>query len=95
MNNAMLAEALVAGVLAGLSGLAVGMLYFRALQRSVGLLVDGRRSGAVAALTLARIAGAVGMFVVAASFGAIPLLSAAAGFLVARQIAVRLAGGVP
>jgi hypothetical protein len=72
-----------------ISGLVLGLLYFAALKRSVGLLVGGRCRLWPLALTLGRIGAAGAVLFVAARFGAAPLLAAFIGFLAARAVALR------
>ena len=75
--------------LVAISGLVLGLLYFAALKRSVGLLVGGKGWLGPLALTLGRIGAAVAVLFVAARFGAAPLLAAFIGFLTARAVALR------
>jgi F1F0 ATPase subunit 2 len=69
---------------AALVGLAVGLVYFAALRRTVGLYTKGRSGFTVIASALGRIAGAIAFFSVTARLGALPLLSSFLGFLLAR-----------
>jgi N-ATPase, AtpR subunit len=75
------------------AGLAIGLLYFAALERTIALYVAGRGWVGPLAFTLGRIAAAGVFLSFAAKLGAISLLSAFAGFLLARAVALRAARG--
>ena len=78
-------------IVAWLVGLAVGLVHFAALQRTLELYSTGFVRLAVA-LTLGRFAGTIVFFGFAARLGALPLLALFLGFLVARTLALRAAG---
>ncbi|MGO9544619.1 MAG: ATP synthase subunit I [Rhodomicrobium sp.] len=87
--NFALAELLTAMAFAGLVS---GLLYFLALRRTAILFARGRGWLAPIALTLGRIAAAALLLALAAKLGAAPLLAAFAGFLLARAVALHVAG---
>jgi hypothetical protein len=64
----------------------LGLIYFRLVRLSAGLILSGRRRAPVVgvALVLARLAGLGGVLVLAALQGAGPLLAAALGLLIGR-----------
>ena len=78
-------------IVAWLVGLAVGLVHFAALQRTVELYCTGL-VGLAIALTLGRVAGTILVFGFAAKLGALRLLALFLGFLVARTLALRAAG---
>lgn len=78
-------------MLAASAGFAFGLLYFAALKRSVAMFADARGVLAPLGLTLARFAAAVVLLGLAAQLGAAALLAAFVGFLLARNLALRLA----
>lgn len=71
------------------AGLALGLVYFASLKRSVALFAGGKSWLAALALTLGRIGAAVALLYLAAKLGAVPLLGAFIGFLMARALALR------
>ncbi len=75
-----------------LAGFGFGFLYFAALHRTAILFASQRGWLFPVALTLLRIGAAAGFLTLAAKLGAAPLLSAFAGFLLARTLALRIAG---
>ncbi len=79
---------------AAAAGLAFGIPYFAALQRSVARYVEGGGRFRVAALTAARLAAAIGFFALAAHFGTMVLIAGFIGFLLARTFALRRARGI-
>lgn len=91
MTGSTLTSTLVLASIAALAGLAFGLVYFRALRRTVALFAGGRGWLGPVALTLARIAGAVVLLTFMARLGAMPLLAGFLGFLLARMIALRAA----
>lgn len=91
MNDDTLASGLVLAGAMALAGLIGGLLYFRALRRTVDLLAGGHGWFGPAALTLVRIAGAILVLTLMARLGATPLLAGLLGFLLARMIALRAA----
>jgi hypothetical protein len=91
MTGGSLASTLLLASAMALAGLALGLLYFRALQRTVDRLAGDRGWAGAVGLTLARLAGAVILLTLAARLGAMPLLGAFLGFLMARMIALRQA----
>ncbi len=74
-----------------LAGIAFGLIYFAAVQRTAILFAAGRGWLAPVALTIARIALAAAFLAFAARLGAAPLLAAFAGFMLARAVALRAA----
>jgi len=77
-----------------LAGFVLGLVYFAALERTVILFVSGRGWLGPLAFTLGRMAAAVIFLGLAAKFGgALSLLAAFMGFLLARSVALRAAGG--
>lgn len=93
MTSGSLASTLLLASAMALAGLAFGLLYFRALRRTVDRLAGHRGWAGAVGLTLARLAGAVILLTLAARLGAMPLLGAFLGFLMARMIALRQARG--
>jgi F1F0 ATPase subunit 2 len=91
MNDGTLVSTLVLTAAAALAGLALGLVYFRALRRTVDLLAGGRGWFGPAGLTLARIAAAIIVLTFMARLGAMALLAGFLGFLLARMIALRSA----
>lgn len=91
MNADTLASTLVLLAAMAFAGLALGLIYFRALRRTVDLFASGRGWLGPAGLTLARIAGAVIILTLMTRLGAMPLLAGFLGFLLARMIALRSA----
>jgi len=89
MNDDALSSIFVLVPIMALLGLALGLVYFRALRRTADLLAGGRGWLGPAGLTLARIAGAIIVLTVMARLGAMPLLAGFLGFLLARLIALR------
>ena len=71
------------------AGIALGLLYFASLKRSVTMFVGGKSWLAALALTLGRIGAAVVLLYLAAKLGAASLLAAFIGFLMARALALR------
>jgi hypothetical protein len=90
MNDALASTPVLASATA-LLGLTLGLLYFRALQRTSDLLVSGHGWLRPAALTLARLMGAVLVLTFMARLGAMPLLAGFLGFLLARMTALHSA----
>lgn len=78
-------------IAAALAGLALGGLNFAALAANTRLYVSGGNPLVPLALQLLRLGGLALALIAAARFGAPVLLTAFAGFLIARQVAVRLA----
>ena len=76
-------------ILMAFAGLALGLVYFASLKRSVTLLVGGKSWLTALALTLGRIGAVVALLYLAAKLGAAPLLAAFIGFLMARVLALR------
>jgi hypothetical protein len=76
-----------------MGGGVLGLIYFRMVQHSAGLLLSGRRGGAVVGLGLValRLAGLAGVLMIAALQGAGPLLAAALGLLIGRFAVMRWA----
>jgi N-ATPase, AtpR subunit len=91
MNDGTLASTLVVAAAMAFAGLALGLIYFRALRRTVDLFAGGRGWLGPAGLTLARIAGAVIVLTFMARLGAMPLLAGFLGFLLARAVSLRSA----
>lgn len=89
MNDATFASALVIAATMAFAGLALGLIYFRALRQTVDLFAGGRGWLGPAGLTLARIAGAVIVLTFMAQLGAMPMLAGFLGFLLARSITLR------
>lgn len=89
MNDATLASTLLLAAAMALVGFAFGLVYFRALRRTVDLLAGRQGWAAPIGLTLARVAGVVVLLTLMARLGALPLLGGFLGFLTARMIAVR------
>lgn len=81
---------LLAGV--ALAGFVFGLLYFAALHRTAILFAARRGWLPPVALTLVRIGAATVFLAFAAKSGAAPLLASFAGFLLARTVALRIAG---
>jgi len=75
-----------------LAGFVLGLLYFAAVQRTAILFAAGRGWFAPVALTVGRIGVAAALLALAARLGASPLLAAFSGFILARAVALRLAG---
>ncbi len=75
-----------------LAGFVFGLLYFAALRRTATLLAARRGWLLPVALSAVRIGAAAGLLALAAKLGAAPLLAAFAGFLLARTVALRIAG---
>jgi hypothetical protein len=77
---------------AALAGFLAGILYFRALRRTAGLLGSGQGWLGPAVLTMARLAAAGTLFTALAYFGgALPLVAGFLGFLAARALALHSA----
>jgi F1F0 ATPase subunit 2 len=74
---------------AALAGLALGLVYFHALRRTVELFATGRGRFGPIVLTLGRIAGAFIVLVFMARLGAAALVASFLGFVIAREVAVR------
>jgi hypothetical protein len=91
MNDGTLASTLVVAAAMAFAGSALGLIYFRAMRRTVDLFAGGRGWLGPAGLTLARIAGAVIVLTFMARLGAMPLLAGFLGFLLARAISLRSA----
>lgn len=91
MNDGTLASTLVVAVAVAFAGLALGLIYFHALRRTVDLFAGGRGWLWPAGLTFARIAGAVIVLTFVARLGAMPLLAGFLGFLLARAVSLRSA----
>ena len=69
----------------------LGLIYFRMVRHSAGLLLSGRRGGTAAGLGLValRLAGLGGVLMIAALQGAGPLLAAALGLMIGRFAVLR------
>jgi F1F0 ATPase subunit 2 len=91
MNDGALVSALVVAAAMAFAGLALGLVYFRVLRRTVDLFAGGRGWLWPAGLTLARTAGALLVLTFMARLGAMPLLAGFLGFLLARAISLRSA----
>jgi N-ATPase, AtpR subunit len=89
MNDGSLAPTILLASAMALAGLTLGLVYFRALRRTVDLLTGNRGWAMPIGLTLARVAGAVVLLTLMARLGAMPLLGGFLGFLMARMIALR------
>lgn len=76
-------------ILMAFAGLALGLVYFASLKRSVTLFVGGKSWLAPLALTLGRVGAAVALLYLAAKLGAASLLAAFIGFLMACMLALR------
>lgn len=74
-----------------LTGLALGLLYFRALRRTADLFASGGDWRGPVLLSLSRLAAAVIVLGLMAKLGAVPLLAGFFGFLAARMMALRAA----
>ncbi len=72
------------------AGFVLGLGYFAALRRTVGLLVGRGGWFAPLALTLGRVAGAVLVLAAVARLGAVALLAVGIGFWLARAAALRM-----
>lgn len=73
-----------------LGGAGLGVVYFRFLRRSAGLMVSGEAGpGRALLLVLFRVAGLGGVLLIAAMQGALPLLAAALGVMIGRQVVMR------
>jgi len=79
-------------VAVGLAGFVFGLFYFAAVQRTAVLLAARKSWLGALALTLGRIAAAAIFLAFAAKLGAASLLTAFLGFLLARAVALRIAG---
>jgi hypothetical protein len=77
-----------------LAGFAFGLLYFAAMRRTALFLAMRRGWLVPAGLTVGRMLAAAGFLVLAAKLGAAPLLAAFIGILLARAVALRIAGRV-
>jgi hypothetical protein len=75
-----------------LAGFVFGLFYFAALWRTATLFAEGKGRAGPVALTLGRLAAAALFLAITARLGAAPLLGAFFGFLLARAVALRLAG---
>ena len=84
--SALLIPGLVAA-LAGLAGLALGVLHFRSLERVTALLVQGRLAGV--ALQIGRLAVLAVFLWLCARGGPWTLLAGAAGLLAGRALILR------
>ena len=74
----------------GLGGATLGVVYFRFLRHSAGLMVAGEIGpGRALTLVLFRVAGLGGILLIAAMQGALPLLAAALGVMIGRQVVMR------
>ncbi len=71
-----------------LGGLAVGVVYFEALRRTIMRFTTRQGWLEPVALTASRIGMAVAVFAIAARLGAAALLATFTGFLIARTVAV-------
>jgi len=71
--------------------MALGLVYFYALGRTVDALLGERHAAKIIGLSLLRIGGAIALLTLLAQFGPVMLLSGFAGFLGARLIATRQA----
>jgi F1F0 ATPase subunit 2 len=89
MSLDMPASSVLFAWIAAPTGLLTGLLYFRALHRTVALVAWTRGGVRPAILTLARFAGAIAVLTLLARPGAASLLAGFAGFLLARVIALR------
>ena len=94
MTGAALSSTPGLAIAMALAGFAFGLLYFAAMQRTALFLATRRGWFAPVALTVGRIAAAAGFLVLAAKLGAAPLLAAFIGILLARAVALRIAGRV-
>ena len=88
-SNPLARELLLAAAAAG-AGIVFGRWYFALLRRTVSLYGTGGGNLAPSALTLGRLACAVVFLGLAARVGALALLGAFGGFLLARELAVRV-----
>ena len=93
MTNNPLLTTVELAVTMGLAGAVFGLAYFAALERTIVLLVSGRRWLGPLALTLARMVAAVIFLGLAAKLGALSLLASFMGFLLARAVTLRAARG--
>jgi len=77
-----------------LGGAGLGVVYFRVLRHSAGLIVAGEAGpGWTLLMVLFRLAGMGGVLLIAAIQGALPLLAVAFGVMVGRQVVMRQAKG--
>jgi F1F0 ATPase subunit 2 len=76
-------------ILMAVAGLALGLVYFASLRRSVTMFVGGKSWLGPVALTLGRMGAAVALLYLAAKLGAASLFAALIGFLMARALALR------
>jgi F1F0 ATPase subunit 2 len=76
------------------AGVALGLVYFRALWLSARFAVESGRAISALSLTVARIALIGGALTLASLEGASPLLAMALGALIARAVVVRKLGGL-
>lgn len=89
MSHEMLVSSALLASSMALAGIAFGLVYFAALQKTAALFATGGGWLGPSALTLSRIGAAMIFFTFAVKLGAASLLAAFTGFLVARAIAVR------
>jgi F1F0 ATPase subunit 2 len=92
IGMAPLPDAIVSASAMALAGLVAGLAYFRGLRLAVDLFARGRGWILPLGLTLARLAGLIAVLLLSVRFGAAALIACFLGFLLARTIAVRLAG---
>ena len=95
MTSEAIAPGFAAAAVFAVAGLVFGRVYFAALRRSVERYAAGGGRLVPAGLTLARLAGALLFLGLAARVGALPLLAAFLGFLLARSLALGMAGRKP
>ena len=84
--NALLIPGLVAA-LAGLAGLALGVLHFRSLERVTALLVQGRLAGV--ALQIGRLAVLAVFLWLCTRGGTWPLVAGGAGLMAGRALVLQ------
>jgi hypothetical protein len=88
MTGSMFASNVATATIFAVAGLAFGLAYFVALQRSLDCYTAGQGRLKPAALTFGRFGAAVLFFAFMARMGAAPLLMAFIGFLLARAFAL-------
>lgn len=75
-----------------LGGVGLGLVYFRFLRHSAGLMVAGGAGpGRALLLVLLRVAGMGGILLIAAMQGALPLLATTLGVMIGRHVVMRQA----
>jgi len=89
MNAAIFLHTSLALIPMGLAGLALGLVYFHLLRRTVDALGAAAGWRRPLLFSVARVGGAVLLFGLVTHFGAPALLATFAGFLVARWLALR------